>query len=220
MLTIHRPGGSADAHSVTPKKSLFRVGLVALAIVAFFPAASLAWAQEPAPLPDVPLPSAAPTTDSSTVDGLLDQVPHGPTGVQPPGIGDVTDPLEAILYPPADPEGGSTGPGGGKTKPGPNTTSGSTSLSPGAGPASGGTLTDPASAATRLAPASGGSVEDPWTAGGVAGRALRLAAPMAAPIGIAIAGVLGLVMMAKGNGKLQGLDDEKEALGGWTVIRL
>jgi hypothetical protein len=73
---------------------------------------------------------------------------------------------------------------------------------------------------TGTARATRAAINQPFSLDIAAGRALRLAVPMAAPIGIAIAGVLGLVMLAKSNGRLDGLDNEKEALGGWTVIHL
>jgi hypothetical protein len=55
--------------------------------------------------------------------------------------------------------------------------------------------------------------------GGVGARAADLAAPMALPIAAALLGIFGFTMLARGRGS-SGVEDDREALGGWSVIHL
>jgi hypothetical protein len=56
--------------------------------------------------------------------------------------------------------------------------------------------------------------------GGPADRALRLAGPMSAPVGAAALALLGITMFARSRSSFEALENEKEAVGGWTSIRL
>jgi hypothetical protein len=56
--------------------------------------------------------------------------------------------------------------------------------------------------------------------GGTAGRALRLAGPMSAPVAAAILALAGLAIFSRSRSAFQVLEHEKEAVGGWTVVRL
>ncbi len=195
-------------------------------------ATGAAFAQTPS-LPTDALPTVDPTPITNVVDDILDGAPdpRDPTGVVPPGTDVVTEPLKDLLPPGVitDPDPGNGGNGGGGSGGGRGTGGGGTGTTTGTtsggigdafrnGAGSGSSITDSTSGASGAARL--GSAQAPFSLDVAVGRAMRLAVPMAAPIGVAVAGVLGLVMLAKSNGRLDGLDNEKEALGGWTVIRL
>ncbi|MCA1834328.1 MAG: hypothetical protein ABR548_04285 [Actinomycetota bacterium] len=165
---------------------------------------------------DAPLPMALPSIEpTGLVDdgGLLDignggNIPIDPGALLPPGI---TDP---------GPLGGGGGGGGGGGNGGSGTggNGGTTTTGGGGGThGAGGTLRDP-SAGTRIGPAT--VTRNQNSPGKIAGRARHIAPPFTVPAGIAAAGLIGLILMSRGSGKLGSLEEEKEALDGWTVIRL
>lgn len=150
----------------------------------------------------VPQPALSPSTNQVAPGSLLPPG-TGPAGLLPGADGGPTD------VPSKGSDPATAGPPGG--------TSGAVSggLSGGGSP----TLRDPTVAATI-----GRSLREfqdtDDSLGGMAERAAKLAVPLAAPIAVATLGLIGLLMMAKGTGRLESLETEREALGGRTVIRL
>ena len=167
-------------------------------------------------LPQTQLPQS-PSVDTTLPSVLPTPLPSDPTGVLPSGL--IENLPAGLQLPP-----GLLGPNGGSTVPPTTTTPGGTTGS-GSGAGLGGspsrsagstptTLLDPGGVATSSRHVDG--VPDQ----GFGGRAMRLAGPMAIPIAAALLGLFGVALMTRSRGQLGTLEEEKEAIGGWTVIRL
>ncbi len=154
--------------------------------------------QLPLPTPTLPTASSTPLPTATT--------PPVATGVLPLGSTPLTEPATAPAGPgPSRPQGGA---GGGAP----------TGIS---GDRTAGTLTG-VGVKLRLPPRGGGRLpdEDPLSLRTFGRRAGRFGGPMAAPIGLALLGIAGLAVMAKGSGRFEAVEDERKSLDGRAVIRL